>query len=124
MIGSLRRLAHSALAMARTRLELAGLELAQERDRLMQVALFGFLGVIALGVALLCGTAVLVIYFWDSSRLLAISLMTLLWLGLGVAALWQARSLLRAAATPLAQTLAELRQDLESIRASVKGGDS
>jgi uncharacterized membrane protein YqjE len=67
---------------------------------------------------------VLVIYFWDSSRLLAISLMTLVWLGLGVAALWQARSLLRAAATPLAQTLAELRQDLESIRASVKGGDS
>ena len=57
MIGSLRRLAQSALAMARTRLELAGLELAQERDRLLQVALFGFLGVIALGVALLCGTA-------------------------------------------------------------------
>lgn len=120
--GSARRLLVTLLAMGQSRLELAGIELADERDRLLWIAGLGLLGAFALAVAMLALTIVIAVAFWDIARLPALIGITLVWCCLGLGMLWRARDLLRAAPAPMSLTLAELRRDLETLRKSIGEG--
>ena len=60
---SLRNLGGSILAMVQTRLELATVELAEERVRLMKIALYGLFGLLLFGLALITLTLLLIIVF-------------------------------------------------------------
>lgn len=106
------RIATTVLAMARTRLELAAVELQEETQRL-----FGYLAwamaaaVLALGALALAVLFVLVL-FWDTHRLLAVGGMALLFaLGCGFAVA-KLRSGLASRPPLLAATLAELNKDV------------
>ncbi|MEH6435258.1 phage holin family protein [Massilia sp. DD77] len=106
------RIGTTVLAMARTRLELAAVELQEETQRL-----FGYLAwalaaaVLALGALALAVLFVLVL-FWDTHRLLAVGGMTLLFaLGCGFAVM-KLRGGLAARPPLLGATLAELRKDV------------
>ena len=122
LFGSARRLLATVLAMGQARLELAGIELADERDRLIRIAAFGLLGTFAIAISLVALTILVAVAFWDGARLSALIGITLVWLGLGLGALWRAQTLARVAPPPMSLTLAELRRDLEALRKSV-GGD-
>ena len=117
--GASARLGASVLGLVRTRLELASVELAEERDRLQyQVALL----VVAIGMfmfALLFATAWIVVYFWDTSRLTAIAIVALVFAAAGVALLMLRSQAARAAPMPFAATIAEYERD----RAALAGRD-
>ncbi|MBQ5941952.1 phage holin family protein [Massilia sp. AB1] len=107
------RIGSTVLAMARTRLELATVELQEETQRL-----FGYLAwalaaaVLALGALVLAVLFVLVL-FWDTHRLLAVGGMTVLFaLGCGFAVM-KLRTGLASRPPLLGATLAELRKDVE-----------
>ena len=121
MFGSARRLLATSLAMGQARLELAGIELADERDRLIRIAAFGLLGAFALAVSLVALTILVAVAFWDGARLPALIAITLVWMGLGFGALWRAQHIARVAPSPMSLTLAELRRDLEALRKAIGG---
>lgn len=121
MFGSARRLLATSLAMGQARLELAGIELVDERDRLIRIAAFGLLGAFALAVSLVALTILVAVAFWDGARLPALIAITLVWMGLGFGALWRAQHIARVAPSPMSLTLAELRRDLEALRKAIGG---
>jgi uncharacterized membrane protein YqjE len=122
LFGSARRLLATVLAMGRARLELAGIELADERDRLFRIAAFGLLGAFALAISLVSLTVLVAVAFWDVARMPALIAITLVWMVLGLGAIWRAQYLARVAPPPMSLTLAELRRDLAALRKSI-GGD-
>lgn len=121
LFGSARRLLATVLAMGQARLELAGIELADERDRLLKIAAFGLVGAFAVAISLVALTILVAVAFWDVARLPALIAITLVWMGLGFSAIWRAMYLSRISSPPMALTLAELRRDLEALRKSVGG---
>jgi uncharacterized membrane protein YqjE len=121
LFGSARRLLATTLAMGQVRLELAGIELADERDRLIRIAACGLLGAFALAVSLVSLTILVAVAFWDSARLPALIAITLVWMGIGFGALWRAQNMARVAPPPMSLTLAELRRDLEALRKAIGG---
>jgi uncharacterized membrane protein YqjE len=108
---ALARLAESGFAALRTRAELAGVELAQERDRLLSRAAHLAGGVVLLAFAALFVGAFVIVLFWDTYRLQAIAAVALLHAVGGLMLFARARSIARAGDAPFAATLAELDKD-------------
>ncbi len=114
--GPLRSLLSSALGLLQSHVELAGVELQEEKERLRQAAAVGVLAVIGLGMGLLMFSALLVVAFWDSHRLLVLGLLTLGYLAIGIGAVAFMRRRLSDQPQPFAATLAELEKDRERLR--------
>ncbi len=111
LFASLRALLASTLDLARTRLELLGIELEEEKLRIL--SLLGY-GVAAL--LLLCAGSVflaifLTVLFWDGYRLLALGLFTTLFLVTGGVALALAVNHGRAGSRLFSTSLAEMEKD-------------
>ena len=114
---SLRQLLNTALELAQVRLELLVADLQLEKLRLVDVALRALLGalLIALGVVLLVGFVLLLL--WDSYRLPALAVLTLLCLIGGWMMLQAARRRLLQGEEMFAATRAELERDQAALRA-------
>ncbi|MBU6258736.1 MAG: phage holin family protein [Burkholderiales bacterium] len=115
MLQSLRPLAALAATMARSRIELAGLELGEALERSV---VNGLLGLAALGLALLAlltATALAVLLADEGHRAAVLAALLLLYLAGGVGMLLVLRSRLRKAPPLLAATLAELQQDVQTL---------
>ena len=109
--GALARLGAAALALLRTRADLAALEFSEQRDRARTLlVLLGIAG-FALAFAAMAATALVVVYFWDSYRIGRSSASTLFYLVVGVAAIWRFNVHQRTDPPPFAATLAELERD-------------
>ncbi|MEO6927888.1 MAG: phage holin family protein [Casimicrobiaceae bacterium] len=108
---SLSRLAANALSLAHTRLALAGVELAEERDRLKSQLTLLIVGGVAAGFAVLWASAFVVAIFWDTHRERAIVGVTLFYAVVSAWALWRATTIRRDAPAPFSATLAELEKD-------------
>jgi uncharacterized membrane protein YqjE len=116
LFDSLRHLAHTALGLAQTRLELFGSELEEEKLRLFDVLWQVALALLLLGLALVLLLGFVVLLFWDGYRLPAVAVLTLLFGGVGLWLLLRARALLRASeGGPFALSLAELRRDRDAL---------
>ncbi|MDQ0141663.1 phage holin family protein [Cupriavidus necator] len=115
-LDAVRNLAGSLVAMAQTRLELASVELAEERTRLLKVALLALFGLAFFGLGLVTLTALIAILFWDTYRWQALGALTVLYLVLCAICLGYARSVLRNAPPMLESTLAEIDKDREILR--------
>ena len=111
-----RRAAATALAMVETRLELAAVELEEERLHLGRQWLGMALGLFCAGMGLLLGCAWLVWAAPADQRLLLLGLLALAWLVLAGLLLWRCRA--RALARPalLQATLTELQRDAAALR--------
>jgi uncharacterized membrane protein YqjE len=111
-MGSLRGLAATTVGIVRTRLELIGIELAEEKSRLMSMLLLALAGLLCLTLGLLMFSFLLVVLFWDTQyRLHAITIVGLVYLLVGAGMLLMVRK--QAAEAPIAfeQTLMELERD-------------
>jgi uncharacterized membrane protein YqjE len=110
------RVASTLVAMVGTRLELAAVEFQEDARRLL-----GYLAWTLLAVFLAAGSIMLVVLFvillfWDSYRLQAVAGMAvLLSLGAGLIVM-SVRSKLNTQTPLFADTLAELRKDVEYVR--------
>ena len=111
--GALSRLAAAALALLRTRAEIAALDFdeagrrAKSRVALLVVALLCF------AVGILAATAFVIVVFWDSNRLAAIGAVTIAYLAGGALALWRFNVRQNTDPKPFAATIAELERDLQ-----------
>ena len=73
---ALTQLAATALAMVRTRLELATVEFTEERERAKEMLLLVFSTVLVVLFALLFASVFIIAYFWDTYRLTAVGAVT------------------------------------------------
>jgi uncharacterized membrane protein YqjE len=113
---ALARLGAAGIELSRTRIELAAVEFAEERQRttarlaLVAAAASGF------AFALLGASAFVVVWFWDTHRLLALGAVTLVYALIGGLALVRLQAFQRRAPKPFATTLAELERDRDWLR--------
>ena len=123
LFASLRSMLADALALGQVRLELLGNELEREKQRLLEVLAQGALALMLLGLGLALSCGFILLLFWDSYRLAALGLMALSALAVGA---WLLRSAGRRLHRPdgmLQDSLSELRQDLEQLRAMQPGAE-
>lgn len=105
------QLGDSALALFRARLELASIELAEERERLLTRLAWLIAGILLLVFALLGLGVLLAALLWNSNHLLALVLPTLLFALGGWWLLRRAQALARTGDLPFAATMAEFDKD-------------
>lgn len=107
--------AASALTLLRTRLELASIEWAEERERLLTrlgllfaAVLLVIFGVLGLGV-------LAAVYFWDVQREAAVLIPTGLCIVTGLLLFYLSRRLGKTGALPFSATLAEFDKDRAAL---------
>lgn len=105
------RFAGSALALLRTRLELASVELAEERERVQLRLGLLFGGVLLMLLGVMAFGAFVIVYYWENYRFAAIIGVALACFAAGLLLLKLAQNVSRGAPTPFAATLAELEKD-------------
>lgn len=113
------RLATTLLASGRTRLELLGNELEEEKLRLIRIALLAQALMLCAGIAVVLGFALLALSFWEQ-RLVIMGGGAVVFLA--AAALFYA-SLQRALTRPQPMfnaSVAELEEDLRQLRAAMR----
>ena len=113
LLGSLRRLTDTALALARNRVELFALELEEEKCRVMELVLW-MSAVVAFGLmALTMVTLTVVILFWDRGRTAALIGLTLFHVAAAIVAYRSLARRLRSATPAFSETVRELKKDEE-----------
>lgn len=115
LMGSLRRLTDTLLAIAQTRLELLSNEVEEERLRIEQKLLYGSVMLFFFGLAVLLLTLFTVVLLWDNNRLLVLGCFTGLYFAAGLLA-WNAlRRVTREKSKLFSVSLAELADDRELL---------
>ena len=110
------RIGTTLVAMAGTRLELAAVEFQEDARRLLGYLAWSLLAVFLAAGSLMLVALFVILLFWESYRLLAVAGMATL---LGIAALLivsRVRAGLHARTPLFADTLAELRKDVDYLR--------
>jgi len=103
-------------ALLRTRAELLAIELKEETERRKEMLILAGVGAFfgALGLQLVA--FLVVVIFWDSYRIAAISGVTGLYVGIAGWAFLRLRYKLRSSPTPFAASLEELAKDLDALQ--------
>ncbi len=121
---ALARLAESVVGLMRTRAELAGVELVEQRERLaMRLALL-VAGIVIVAFAVLFAGAFVIVLFWDTHRLAAIAGVAIVHALAGGLMIARARAMGRGAPSPFAATLAELEKDRGRLMRAARGPDA
>lgn len=110
------RVASTLVAMIGTRLELAAVEFQEDARRLLGYLAWSLLAVFLAAASIMLVALFVILLFWDSYRLQAVAGMALLLAaGAGVIVM-SVRSKLNAQSPLFADTLAELRKDIDYVR--------
>ncbi len=124
LFDALRRLAGTVLSMAQSRLELASLELAEARDRLV-VTLALAVGAALFGCATLVAlSAWFVLALWERTGPGILGWLAAVYALAAALLLAWLRNRLRSEAPLLADTVAELRRDATALRAGRATGEA
>lgn len=109
------RLAAGVLELFRTRLELASVELAEERERLKALAVLAIAGAVLATLAVATISILVVAYFWDTYRYAAIVGLAVVYAVLAAVAFSRAAAVARQTPTPFAATIAEFEKDRAAL---------
>ena len=118
MLDSLRGLGQTLLGAARTRLELFATEVEEQGARLAHAAICLALAGFCLALAVVTGTILLIVLFWDSNRIAILAILSGAFAVAGFALVLAARAAARARPRVLAATLGELESDIAALRAA------
>jgi len=114
--GALHRVLSSAYGLLQTRIELLGIEFAEERSRLLTTLLLG-LATIMLGMtALICLTALVVIAYWDTCRWAMLIGVTIFYALAALVCAFYAYSKLHNAPPLFSSLLDEFAKDRDALR--------
>ncbi|MFH1494206.1 MAG: phage holin family protein [Pseudomonadota bacterium] len=116
LFDSVKGLAASGVAIVRTRLELLSTEVAEEKERFLSLLWFGLAALFFIGLGIVFAAVLLTVAFWESHRLLVLGILTLLFLGAGIAALSMALKQGRDGPKLFSASLAELSKDQDHLR--------
>jgi uncharacterized membrane protein YqjE len=107
----LSQLSQAVMSIVQARLELIGIELAEEKDRLLATVLLSVIAAM-LGMVVLIGvTALVVILFWDSYKWQPLAVLSLVYLVICGACVLRVRRNIRTAPPAFELTRAEFEQD-------------
>ncbi|MCF8149446.1 MAG: phage holin family protein [Sulfuritalea sp.] len=115
LFASAKGLLATGVTLLQNRIELFGVELAEERRRLLSVLAYGGVAFLCLAAGLIFLAIFLTVLLWDSNRLLALGVFSALFLGAGIASLALAISLGRTGSKLFSASLAELSKDREAL---------
>jgi len=110
------RIGTTLVAMARTRLELAAVEVQEEAQRVLGYVAWVLLAAFLGAGALMLVALFVIVLFWDSHRLLAIGTMAGVFALAAIVILMQVRARFAARPRMMSATLAELNKDLAFIK--------
>jgi len=118
LFASAKGLLGTGVTLIHNRLELLGVELAEERVRLISMLAYGGAAFLCIAAGLIFLAIFVTVLLWDSNRLLALGIFSALFLGAGIASLMLAMSLGRSGSRLFSASLAELRKDRDALSAS------
>lgn len=121
---AIRRLSASALDLLLTRAQFASVELAQARAQVMRWISLALIGAILALLAVMCGSAALVILLWESYGALTLLVLAVAYAMAAYAAIRRLQHELSDAAPLLSDTLAELALDRDAILGRGAGADA
>jgi len=116
LFGSVRRMADTCLSSVHNRVELFGLELQEEKLRLMRLLLWTGAALFASFLAITVITIAAVMCFPQDKRTVAVSAFGVFYAIMAVVLCLKLRSEIKNAPPPLADTTAELKKDLDALR--------
>ncbi|WP_216796912.1 phage holin family protein [Candidatus Vallotia tarda] len=108
---SLRRLIASVLCLFQTRLELIGIELAEEKERLLSVFFSGLVAMMFATMGLITLTILIAEAFWETYRWQSLAILTMIYLTGAFACVLKACASVRRGALVFEETLAEFDKD-------------
>ncbi|GAB2908660.1 phage holin family protein [Paraburkholderia jirisanensis] len=111
-----RRILGSFFSILQSRLELIGIELAEEKDRLLAVLFLGLAAMMLAMMALIALTALVAIAFWDTYRWQALAGITIVYALAALVCGLRARSSLHNSPAVFEATLHEFEKDRETFR--------
>jgi len=111
LFDSLSMLASTLVAIAHTRLDLLSSDLEEEREHVFSLVAAALIALFCLGVGVVLATLLVVVLFWDSHRLLALAVLSGLFLLGGAAAWTYAVNKARTKPRLFAASLSELSKD-------------
>ncbi len=115
VLESLRKIGDSGVALLQNRLELFGLELQEQKERLVKVILLA-IGMLFLGnMAALVVTVTIVVLAGPEARKPVLIILSLLYVLATVAAFFGLRKELNGGPPPLSDTVSELKKDRDWI---------
>lgn len=103
--------------MLLTRLQLLGVDLEEQGQRLLQLLLLSLMAAILLVVGLTCTGLLVALWLWDTHRALAVAFVLLVPFGGSALCTWLCMHRLRGQPRPFSASLAELGKDLNRLRA-------
>ena len=118
LFASTRNLLATGVTLLHNRIELLGVELAEERVRLVSLLAYGGAAFLCIAAGLIFLAIFLTVLLWESNRLLALGVFSALFLGAGITSLTLAMSLARSGSKLFSASLAELRKDNEALAPS------
>lgn len=110
-----KRVVASLLGMGQTRLELAGVELAQVRQTTVQTLLWSLLTALALAFASLVACVMVIVLAWETQRYVAIAACIAFYLVLGAYFYMKLKDTLAAQPPLFEATIAELGRDKQAV---------
>ena len=113
---SLKTLSVSLVSIVHTRLELLSTDVAEEREQLTSFLVLVLVALGCLGVGLVLLAILVVVAFWETHRLLALSGMTGVFLMAGIGLGWFAMHRIRTKPRLFEASLAELSKDQQQLR--------
>lgn len=108
--------ANAAVSLVRNRLELLGVELAEEQVRLLALVQYGAIALIALSVGIVFLAVFLTVLFWDEHRVLVLGTFSALFIASGLWALCTALGYAKRKSTLFSASLAELQKDSVALK--------
>jgi uncharacterized membrane protein YqjE len=115
LIGNARRIGRTLLSIFATRLELLGVEAAEQGVRIGVLLLLGAVAFLLAAFALAMFSFGVAVVFWDSHRLAAIFGLGLVYAALAALAVAQVKARLKSHPSPFAATVAELKADAAAL---------
>jgi len=116
LFSSVRRMADTCLSSVHNRVELFGLELQEEKLRLVRLLLWTSAALFATFLALTVATIGFVFIFAPQHRPLVAIGFAILYAVIALVTWLKLRSHIKNAPPPLADTMAELKKDLDALR--------
>lgn len=112
----LRRLGVSLLTLGRIRLELLAIEAQEEKERIASLLLWAVLAALLAGFGLLMVIVLVTVALWDTHRLLALGVGTVVLVAAAVVAVLKVKGLIEQPASLFQSSIGELRQDADALR--------
>jgi uncharacterized membrane protein YqjE len=113
---SSRQIIGTFLSMLKTRVELAVIELADEKDRLLRIFLLGLVALLLGTLALIALTALVIVVCWNTCRWQALAGLTAVYLVAALCCVMRIRRKLRTMPPLFHATMHELEKDSKLFR--------